>query len=631
MTMRLVFTLGALAAACAALASNVAAADQIRLRALGGAFPERTWVLSLPTKQRLTASAVKVTETSSPARRVARHRQGVVHLAVAPAGPANGVESGTILAIDESDSMRGKPIDNAIVAARKFAERRNADQRLGILTFNSSTSTAVGLTVDQGAIDRALAQKPQLKPQTHLYDAIAQAIDQIRVEQLDVGSIVVVSDGADVGSSITLDQVIQRAKDADVGIFTVGLRSRMFRRPPLQRLADSTGGYFSPADSPSDLAQIYDKLGLQLAHQYILKYNSMVGHGRPVTVSVSVDGFGSTTAKYVTPTIAGPSTVVKPSALSGVWQSPLTMFAVALLVPALIAAAIIVSLRHRGSTVRARVSDYVSMPSQRRELDALVSRVFTGTEHSLERTRWWQHFKNALQFADVPYPPVQVVFATLVVTLFAAWLLALIAAPLALCAVTVPLILRGIIKGRIARKRRVFGDQLADNLDVLASGMRAGHSLVGALAVVVGDAPEPSKTEFHRVIADEQLGVPLDAALDRVAERMRNRDLEQVALVASVQSETGGNAAEVLDRVTDTIRERQELRRLVRTLTAQGRLARWIVSLLPVLLLIAIAVISPDYMHPMFTHTSGLVALTVGVFMIVTGSLVIGKLVDIEV
>jgi tight adherence protein B len=307
------------------------------------------------------------------------------------------------------------------------------------------------------------------------------------------------------------------------------------------------------------------------------------------------------------------------------------MFAVALLVPALIAAAIIVSLRQRGSTVRARVSDYVSMPSQRRELDALVSRVFTGTEHSLERTRWWQHFKNSLQFADVPYPPVQVVFATLVVTLFAAWLLALIAAPLALCAVTVPLILRGIIKGRIARKRRVFGDQLADNLDVLASGMRAGHSLVGALAVVVGDAPEPSKTEFHRVIADEQLGVPLDAALDRVAERMRNRDLEQVALVASVQSETGGNAAEVLDRVTETIRERQELRRLVRTLTAQGRLARWIVSLLPILLLIAIAVISPGYMHPMFTHTSGLVALTVGVFMIVTGSLVIGKLVDIEV
>jgi len=190
---------------------------------------------------------------------------------------------------------------------------------------------------------------------------------------------------------------------------------------------------------------------------------------------------------------------------------------------------------------------------------------------------------------------------------------------------------RGIVKGRIARKRRLFGDQLADNLDVLASGMRAGHSLVGALAVVVADAAEPSKSELQRVIADEQLGVPLEAALDRVVERMRSRDLEQVALVASVQSETGGNAAEVLDRVIETIRERQEVRRLIRTLTAQGRLARWIVSLLPILLLIGIAIISPSYLRPMFTHTGGLVALVLGGFMIAAGSVIIGKIVDIEV
>ena len=88
------------------------------------------------------------------------------------------------------------------------------------------------------------------------------------------------------------------------------------------------------------------------------------------------------------------------------------------------------------------------------------------------------------------------------------------------------------------------------------------------------------------MIADEQLGVPLEESLDRVAKRMKSRDMEQVVLVASVQSETGGNVAEVLDRVTESIRERQEVRRLVRVLTAQGRLARWIVSALPVGLLI---------------------------------------------
>jgi len=623
--LRRFFTLIAVAAVCSTLAASAAAGEQIGLtETTGGPFPERTYVLTLPAGQRLPTSAVKVTENGD----------GVVGLVVRPAARA----SGTILAIDASDSMRGLPIKSAVVAARAFAANRNVNQRLGILTFNSSTHVAVPLTGSQGAIDQALRREPQLQLQTHLYDAVAQGVAQIRAAGIAAGSVVVLSDGADVGtkpgsrgSAATLDQVVQSAKAAHVRIYTVGLRSKAFRPGPLQQLASETGGSFSPANSPKELKGIYDQLGLQLAQEYLVKYKSKVTPGQPVRVSLSVAGVGKTNTAYVAPKLPGPGALVHHTFWDSIWQSGLTMILIALLVPAFVAAAIVVPLRQRNSTVRARVSDYVSMPGQKRELDALVSRVFTGTERSLERTRWWQSFTDGLQFADVSIPPVQVVFGTVVVTLFVAWALSLIAAPLALCAVTVPLIVRGIVKGRIARKRRLFGDQLADNLDVLASGMRAGHSLVGALAVVVADAAEPSKSELQRVIADEQLGVPLEAALDRVVERMRSRDLEQVALVASVQSETGGNAAEVLDRVIETIRERQEVRRLIRTLTAQGRLARWIVSLLPILLLIGIAIISPSYLRPMFTHTGGLVALVLGGFMIAAGSVIIGKIVDIEV
>jgi tight adherence protein B len=184
---------------------------------------------------------------------------------------------------------------------------------------------------------------------------------------------------------------------------------------------------------------------------------------------------------------------------------------------------------------------------------------------------------------------------------------------------------------RIERKRRAFADQLPDNLDVVASGLRAGHSLVGGLSLVVNDADEPSRSEFQRVVGDEQLGIPLEDALSTVGRRMKNRDIEQVALVSSLQRETGGNAAEVLDRVIENIRERQGLRRLVRTLTAQGRLSRWIVSALPVGLLLLISAINPTYMRPLFTHTSGKVILAVGAILIVAGSLVIKRIVEIKI
>ena len=166
---------------------------------------------------------------------------------------------------------------------------------------------------------------------------------------------------------------------------------------------------------------------------------------------------------------------------------------------------------------------------------------------------------------------------------------------------------------------------------MLASALRAGHSFIGALSVVVDDAPEPSRTEFRRVVSDEQLGVPLEDALHVVVERMESRELEQVALVAALQRQTGGNTAEVLDRVTETIRERSELRRTVQTLTAQGRLSRWVVSLLPLFLLLVITFINPGYMHVLYASTGGRIAIAFAGLMVVSGSLVIKRIINIKV
>jgi tight adherence protein B len=154
---------------------------------------------------------------------------------------------------------------------------------------------------------------------------------------------------------------------------------------------------------------------------------------------------------------------------------------------------------------------------------------------------------------------------------------------------------------------------------------------VGALSVVVNDAPEPARSEFQRVIADEQLGIPVDQALHVVVERMDNRELEQVALVAALQHETGGNTAEVLDRVTATIRERFELRRTVRTLTAQGRMSRWVLTGLPILLFLVVNVINPSYMHVLYSSSVGKVFIVLAVIALSIGSLVIRRIVNIKV
>ena len=161
--------------------------------------------------------------------------------------------------------------------------------------------------------------------------------------------------------------------------------------------------------------------------------------------------------------------------------------------------------------------------------------------------------------------------------------------------------------------------------------MRAGHSFLGALSVMADDAGEPSRREFRRALQDEQLGVPVQTALATVATRMRSLDVEYVGLVAQLQTETGGNTAEVLDRVTETIRERNSLMRLVRVLTAQGRLGGWVVSLLPLGLVLALNLLNPGYLSPLLESNTGRVLLVLGASFMVAGLVTIRKIVDIKV
>jgi tight adherence protein B len=166
---------------------------------------------------------------------------------------------------------------------------------------------------------------------------------------------------------------------------------------------------------------------------------------------------------------------------------------------------------------------------------------------------------------------------------------------------------------------------------VVGSTLRAGHSFPAALATGIEDAPEPTRSEFARAIADERLGAPLNEALEDVARRMESRDVDQVALLALLQREAGADAAEMLDGVVVTIRERQELRRTVRTLTAQGRLTRLILTALPIAVVLGLSASNPDYLDPLFHTSIGRTLAIAAVGMLIMGSLAIKRIVDFEI
>jgi tight adherence protein B len=597
-------------------------------RTKGVEFPDRAFVLRLPQGFALEPGALQVLENGEPVSKVA----------VTPASSVRDERQyGTVLLIDASNSMRGEPIAAAAEAARAFARRRNFNQALAVVAFNDRTVVSLPFTTDGEEIAAAVAEPPTLRVGTRLFDGVAAAAALLDRERIRSGSIVLLSDGADTGGGLSEEAAIRRANAAGARVFSVGLVSKQFAADPLRRLAAATGGSYAEARSGDDLAKIYDALGYQLANEYLLEYRSLAEAGRQVEVSVRVRGLDDlATTSYRSPPLAAPApSVFHPSALDRVLQSSVTMALLALLLAGLLGITAVAALMPRRSSVTQRLGAFVSVArpdSGKRQTAVLSERLLEGTERSFGRTPWWLRFREELEIAQITMPPEQIVVLTAMATILCFWVLSLVVPLLfAVFALLIPFAVVMVVRSKADRSRRAFTDQLPDNLQVLSSALRAGHSLVGALAVVVDDAPEPSRREFRRVVADEQLGVLLEDALANVARRMRSRDLDQVALVAALQRQTGGNSAEVLDRVADTIRERAALRRLVRTLTAQGRLARWVVTALPVSLVLLISVINRDYLSPLFSHGSGQVLVAVAAVMVVAGSLVIRRIVDIRV
>jgi tight adherence protein B len=617
------------AAALGCVGSAFARSTELQLTESGEpGFPDRSYLLSLPSGTQVRPDQIRLHEDG----------QRIAEVSAVAASAASARGFGVVLVIDTSRSMKGEPIRDAMAAARAFAKRRNPRQQLGVVMFNGDTVVALPLTQDAAEIERALTPIPQLGRNTHVFDAVGQAVGMLRTERLKPASVVVLSDGSDTGSRTSAAQVSAQARKNGVRVFSVGLRSGAFDAGTLADLARATHGIYDEARRPGDLGHIFDELGRRLASEYLLTYRSLAGPNHRVRVQVSVDGVpGTASAAYKTPALR---TELPPYNTSSFWSSPAAMFLVSLACGLLlVATGYFLFSRPARRSLRRRVTQFVSPPpvEASENGDAHVTLTSPGllmrVARPLEGMRRWPEFEESLDVARIAMPANQVVGGTIITTLLVTMLIGMVtgSALFALLALLLPLVVRRVVIFKLARERKRFGEQLADNLQVIASALRAGYSLVGAMAISVDDAPEPTKREFERVVADEKLGVPLDEGLSVVARRMKSRDLEQLMLVASLQRETGGNTAEVLDRVADTVRERADVRRMVQTLTAQGRISRWIVSALPVGLALAIMAINPAYLDPLFKTPAGHAMLVLAVLFLFAGSAVIKKIVTIEV
>ncbi|GIV68110.1 type II secretion system F family protein [Caldilinea sp.] len=187
------------------------------------------------------------------------------------------------------------------------------------------------------------------------------------------------------------------------------------------------------------------------------------------------------------------------------------------------------------------------------------------------------------------------------------------------------------MKQRQVKRKQAFAAQLPDVLTLLVGSLRAGYGMSQAIELLAREVPEPAATEFQRVIRSMSLGLPLQKALQLMAERVESDDFDLVVTAITVQYEMGGNLSTILENISSTIRERVRVLREVQVLTAQQRMTGNVLAGLPIFLAVALSFISPGYFNPFFEPGWPRVLPLIAGGMIAIGFLIIRKIVDIKV
>jgi tight adherence protein B len=199
-----------------------------------------------------------------------------------------------------------------------------------------------------------------------------------------------------------------------------------------------------------------------------------------------------------------------------------------------------------------------------------------------------------------------------------------------LLALAAPFVVAAVISRRRSRRRAAFMTQLDDSLQLMASSLRAGHSVLRALDAVSRDSESPTAEEFSRVVNETRVGRDVNEALAEVAQRTGSEDFAWLVQAIAIHREVGGNLAEVLDSVGTTIRERNELRRQARVLSAEGRASGVVLFTLPLAVSGILAVAAPDYMGALVQSPTGLLMLAVAAALMAVGAFWLRSIVKVR-
>jgi len=575
--------------------------------------------------------------------------------------PVASAKRATMLVVDTSGSMGAEGMLTVRDAVTDFLVKAPADVSVGLISFAGTAGVDVAPTKDRSKVQRAVNGLAS-RGETTLYDAVALAA--VSMPSFGDRSIVLLSDGGDTASAkATQSSATTALRRNGVRAEVIGFKTGESDNSVLKGFASAGGGTVAAAGNAAAVRTAFDTAAKALESQVSFSVTPPSGAASKQELSLTgtADGrtfraiglvdFGASAATTPAPTPSATAAVapIEAPRFSGPKGfSPLLLIALGALFLGLagLTAALVVrpSQNSRQNRV-AGIEQYVSRPGNSsaavakatpsaisETLVQLGERVMEGRESTTKTMA-------LITRADLPLRPGEwwvlrivavVVSVSGSLVLFRGGLVATIFA--LVVGFAAGLLLPAIVLRFLAKRRaKKFESQLPDLLMLAASSLSTGFSLPQALDAIARDASEPAAKEFSRALAETRIGSDVGESLDRMAERMDSDNMRWTSMAITIQRQVGGNLAETLRTTAKTLREREELHRHVRALSAEGRLSAYILIGLPIGLFLYMLKINYDYVSMLWTRPMGWMMLAFGIVAMGLGIFWMRKVVEVEV
>lgn len=561
---------------------------------------------------------------------------------------AAGVETAMVVAVDTSRSMaRNGGVRKTQETLRTMIEALEGGEAMGIVGFGTEVEVYAEVTSDKGTLREATDELvARADGKTAMWDGLRKASSLFAdVEDLQA-NILLITDGYDDASEVEAGEAYADVARSGAAVFALAYDAvDQVDTDSLAALVDRVGGAVIPAPGEGDLEEGLTQVQRSLDEQYRITFASSGAQGAS-DLEVTI-GNESVTTTFVSGAVAeGQANLAPPAASKSLVPSFVRGTAGLIVVAGVGGLAVVLAVvavatlaSKEDHTLDRMLQQYTEPGHGDVAVDdslaqtALVQRAVELTEEIAAKQGLLVKVERKLERADLPLRAAEAIFfyvaGALVVTVLGLVLMGLVGLLLgALLGFGLPMAVLSFLGGR---RQKQFNTQLPDMLQLLSGSLRAGYSLVQGVDAVSSEVDGPMGRELRRVMTEARLGRELEDALEASAVRVQSKDFEWAIMAIRIQREVGGNLSELLLTVADTMVDRERLRRDVASLTAEGKMSAIILGLMPLLLGLAMYVMNPGYMDPLFTKTLGQILLGGGVVMCLIGFAWMKKCITIEV